>query len=111
MEFKWNCVYRDVAAHGEVCDLGDSLVLAMEVGETEKPGRVLLPRVLAQRKFGEKVYRLGTGAEKMSASIGDSCVYEVVFTITNLSIFDTISPKVRDEKQILNLLPLLFCSP
>ena len=35
-----------VAAHVEVCNLGDSLILAMEVEQSEKPGRILLTRVL-----------------------------------------------------------------
>ena len=39
-------LYRDVAAHGEVGDLGDPLVLAMQVGETEQPGRILLAWIL-----------------------------------------------------------------
>lgn len=43
--------YRDVAAHGEVCDLGDSLVLAMEVGEPEQPGGILLAWVLWPQLF------------------------------------------------------------
>ena len=39
-------LYRDVAAHGEVGDLGDPLVLAMQVGEAEQPGRILLAWIL-----------------------------------------------------------------
>ena len=46
--FKWHQLYRDVAAHGEVGDLGDSLVLAMEVGEPEQPGGILFTRVLGR---------------------------------------------------------------
>ena len=44
-------LYRDVAAHGEVGDLGDPLVLAMQVGEPEQPGGILLARVLWPQLF------------------------------------------------------------
>ena len=44
-------LYRDVAAHGEVGDLGDPLVLAMQVGEAEQPGRILLAWILHRTKY------------------------------------------------------------
>ena len=44
-------LYRDVAAHGEVGDLGDPLVLAMQVGEAEQPGRILLAWILHTTKY------------------------------------------------------------